>query len=357
MIWRVACLATVLGFLAVGTLHATGVRTLTGVGASFPAPIYARWADLYYRQTGNRINYQSLGSNAGIQQARIGTVDFAGSDMPLAENDLRQEGMIQFPVLIGGVVPVVNIQGVASGRLQLDGETLAGIYLGRIRNWNDPAIVRLNPEVRLPDAPIMAIRRADGAGATFAFTDYLSRSSPAWRDQIGAGPAVRWSVGAAGKGNEGVAAFVQRLPDSIGYVEYSYALQNHMTMVALRGQTGARIEPEAENFLAALERMQWSPRFVPMTDPAIAGTAADRAWPIMTATFVLVRSRATDPAKTDAVQRFFGWAYTHGDAVARDLGYFPIPARLKARIRASWREAGASDCMRAATAGREPKDI
>ncbi|MGZ5132411.1 MAG: phosphate ABC transporter substrate-binding protein PstS, partial [Caldimonas sp.] len=223
-------------------------QDMTGAGATFPAPIYAKWADAYNKSTGARLNYQSVGSGAGIQQIRAKTVDFGASDMPLSDEALAKDGLMQFPTVIGGVVPVVNIKGIAPGQIKLTGQVLGDIYLGKISKWNDPALTALNPGVPLPDEAISAVRRADGSGTTFLFTNYLSKVNAEWKAKVGEGTAVNWPAGAGGKGNEGVSAFVQRLPNSIGYVEYAYAKQNKMTYALLKNKDGHFVAPDSDNF-------------------------------------------------------------------------------------------------------------
>src|SRR5829696_4518845 len=250
----------------VGAALATAVsmaaaQDVTGAGATFPAPVYAKWADVYNKATGVRINYQSVGSGAGIRQIRGKTVDFGASDAPLSDADLAKDGLIQFPTVIGGVVPVVNIKGILPGQMKLTGQVLGDIYLGKVTKWNDPAIVALNPGVPLPDAAIAVVRRADGSGTSFIFTNYLSKVNPDWKAKVGEGTAVNWPAGAGGKGNEGVSAYVQRLPNSIGYVEYAYAKQNKMAFTLLKNKDGNFVPPDADNFKAAAAGAEWSKTF------------------------------------------------------------------------------------------------
>ncbi|MBP7566360.1 MAG: phosphate ABC transporter substrate-binding protein PstS [Burkholderiaceae bacterium] len=307
-------------------------QDVTGAGASFPAPVYAKWADAYNKATGAKVNYQSVGSGAGIKQIQAKTVDFGASDAPLSDEQLAKDGLIQFPTVIGGVVPVINVKGFAPGQLKLTGAVLADIYLGKIAKWNEPAIASLNPGVTLPDAPIAVVRRADGSGTTFAFTEYLTKVSPAWKADVGTGTAVKWPTGAGGKGNEGVSAFVMRLPDSIGYVEYAYAKQNKMSHVALQNADGAYVQPDDETFKAAAAGIDWSKSFA----QSLTNASGKTAWPISTATFILVYTKPDNPAKTAAALKFFDWAYTNGDKAASDLDYVPFPANVKTAIRTSW---------------------
>ncbi len=272
---------TLLGGLMAAALLATGsaavAQDMTGAGATFPAPIYAKWADSYNKATGARLNYQSVGSGAGIQQIRAKTVDFGASDMPLSDDVLAKDGLMQFPTVIGGVVPVVNIKGIAPGQIKLTGQVLGDIYLGKITKWNDAALTALNPGVPLPDEAISPVRRADGSGTSFIFTNYLSKANPDWKAKVGEGTAVNWPTGAGGKGNEGVAAFVQRLPNSIGYVEYAYAKQNKMTYTLLKNKDGNFVPPDAENFKAAAAGADWSKTLLPGADrPGRQGRLADQ---------------------------------------------------------------------------------
>jgi phosphate transport system substrate-binding protein len=274
-IWTLAALAL---------CAAAGAQEVTGAGASFPAPVYAKWADAYHKATGARINYQSVGSGAGIRQIRGKTVDFGATDMPLKDADLAKDGLIQFPTVIGGVVPVVNLKGIGPGQLRLTGSLLADIYLGKVKRWNDPAIVALNPALPLPDAAIAPIRRADGAGTTFLFTNYLSKVSPAWKEKVGEGTAVKWPLGAGGKGNEGVAAFVVRLPNSIGYVEYAFAKLVRMSTVQLQNREGRFIVPDDHSFKSAAAGAQWDKSF----HQILTDLPGAEAWPITGATFILM---------------------------------------------------------------------
>ena len=310
-------------------------QEITGAGASFPAPVYAKWASEYNKATGVKVNYQSVGSGAGIKQIDAKTVDFGASDMPQTDDVLKSKGQFQFPTVIGGTVPVVNIKGVAAGQLKLDGDVLAGIYLGKIIKWTDPAIKALNPGLALPDADIAPVRRADGSGTTFNFTNYLSRVNTEWKTKVGEGTAVNWPVGAGGKGNEGVAAFVNRLPNSIGYVEYAYVKQNKMTYALMKNKDGAFVAPTAEAFKAAAAGADWSKSFYQLiTDQPGKGT-----WPISTATFILMHDVQDKPANATQVFKFFDWAYKSGDKAAMDLDYVPLPDSVIAIIEKSWANA------------------
>ena len=326
---------SLLGSLVVCTLLGAPVamaQDMTGAGATFPAPIYAKWADAYHKATGARLNYQSIGSGAGIQQIRAKTVDFGASDMPLSDEVLAKDGLMQFPTVIGGVVPVVNIKGIAPGQIKLSGQLLGDIYLGKITKWNDPALVALNPGVPLPDEAIAVVRRADGSGTSFIFTNYLSKANPDWKAKVGEGTAVNWPTGAGGKGNEGVSAFVQRLPNSIGYVEYAYAKQNKMTYTLLRNKDGNFVPPDADNFKAAAAGADWSKSFFQV----LTDQAGKDSWPISGATFILMYKTQDKPVNATNSLKFFDWAYGNGDKMADDLEYVPLPAALKEMVRKSW---------------------
>ena len=307
-------------------------QDVTGAGATFPAPIYAKWADAYNKATGVRINYQSVGSGAGIRQIKAKTVDFGATDMPLKDDELAKDGMVQFPTVIGGVVPVVNVKGITPGQLKLTGQVLGDIYLGKVAKWNDVAIAALNPGVALPDAPIAVVRRADGSGTTFIFTNYLSKVNAEWKDKAGEGTAVNWPTGAGGKGNEGVSAFVQRLPNSIGYVEYSYAKQNKMSHVMMRNQAGNFVGPDEDTFKAAAAGADWSKSFYQI----LTEQAGKDAWPLTGATYVLMYKSQDKPANAASALKFFDWAYASGDKMASDLEYVALPDSLKTLIRKQW---------------------
>ena len=327
-------LTRALAVAATSTLLAVSAfaQDVTGAGATFPAPLYAKWADAYNKATGIKINYQSVGSGAGMRQIRGKTVDFGASDVPLTDADLAKDGLIQFPTVIGGVVPVVNVRGVGPGQMRLTGQVLGDIYLGKVTKWNDPAIKALNPNLALPDAAIAPVRRADGSGTTFIFTNYLSKVNAEWKTRVGEAAAVNWPTGAGGKGNEGVAAFVQRLPNSIGYVEYSYARTNKMAHVQLRNQAGNFVNPDDSSFKAAAAGADWTKSFYQiLTEQPGAGS-----WPITGATFILMHAKQDKPAQGSASLRFFEWAYNNGDAMATELEYVPLPATVKDLVRREW---------------------
>ena len=323
--------------LALSLAWATGAavaQDVTGAGATFPAPIYAKWADAYNKATGARINYQSVGSGAGIRQIRGKTVDFGASDMPLTDAELAKDGLIQFPTVIGGVVPVVNIKGIAPGQIRLTGQVLGDIFLGKITKWNDPALTALNPGVPLPDAAISPVRRADGSGTTFIFTNYLSKVNEEWKSKVGEGTAVNWPAGAGGKGNEGVAAFVQRLPNSIGYVEYAYAKQNKMSFVLMKNADGNFAAPDDANFKAAAAGADWSKTFYQI----LTEQPGKDTWPISGATFILMYKNPEKPANASNTLKFFEWAMASGDKMAAELEYVTLPDPVKALVRKQWAE-------------------
>ena len=325
------------GVFAFGLLAAASLASAqdaTGAGATFPAPIYAKWADAYHKATGAKINYQSVGSGAGIKQIKSKTVDFGASDMPLKDEDLAADGLVQFPTVIGGVVPVVNIKGIQPGQIKLTGQVLGDIYLGKITKWNDAAITALNPGVALPDDAIAVVRRADGSGTSFLFTNYLSKVNPDWKAKVGEGTAVNWPTGAGGKGNEGVSAFVQRLPNSIGYVEYAYAKQNKMSFVQLKNKDGHVVKPDDDTFKAAAAGADWSKSFYQV----LTDQAGKDAWPITGATFILMHKAQDKPASASNALKFFEWAYVNGDKSAEDLDYVPLPAKVKDLTRKLWSE-------------------
>jgi phosphate transport system substrate-binding protein len=307
-------------------------QDVTGAGATFPAPIYAKWADAYNKATGARINYQSVGSGAGIRQIKAKTVDFGASDMPISDADLAKDGMVQFPTVIGGVVPVVNIKGIAAGQIKLTGAVLGDIYLGKVVKWNDAALTALNPGVPLPDAAIAVVRRADGSGTSFIFTNYLSKVNAEWKDKVGEGTAVNWPTGAGGKGNEGVAAFVQRLPNSIGYVEYAYVKQNKMTYTLLRNKDGQFVAPNDTAFKAAAAGADWNKTFYQIT----TDQPGKEAWPITNPTYILMYKNQEKPASAAASLKFFDWAFNSGDTMADELDYVPLPDSVKGLVRKLW---------------------
>ena len=308
---------------------------ITGAGATFPYPIYAKWADAYRKETGIGMNYQSIGSGGGIKQIAAKTVDFGASDMPLKPEELEKTGMIQFPTVIGGDVPVVNLKGIMPGQLKLSGAVLADIYLGKINKWNDPAIAGLNAGVQLPASAINVVHRSDGSGTTFIWTNYLSKMSPEWKSKVGEGTSVNWPVGVGGKGNEGVASYVQRIEGSIGYVEYAYVLQNKMAFALVRNREGNFVAPSAKAFQAAAAGADWkaSPgMYVILTD-----APGKDAWPIAGATFILMHRTQDKPENAREVLKFFDWAYAKGDRLAQELDYVPMPDGVVRLIQSNWK--------------------
>ena len=326
-------LVPVAAALCMGAFAAHAADSVTGAGASFPAPIYSKWAEAYNKATGNQINYQSVGSGAGIKQIKEKTVDFGASDMPLKDDDLAAAGLVQFPTVIGGVVPVIHVEGVKPGQLKLTGAVLADIYLGKVTKWNDAAITALNPGVKLPDAVITPVHRADGSGTSFIFTNYLSKVNADWKAKVGEGAAVNWPAnGLAGKGNEGVAQNVQRLPNSIGYVEYAYAKQSKMDYVQLKNAAGNFVEPDDLTFKAAAAGADWTKSFYQL----LTEQQGKDSWPITGATFILMHTAQDKPAQATASLKFFDWAYANGDKAAADLDYVALPDALKALIHTKW---------------------
>ncbi len=325
-------IAAAAALVCAGTGLAAGI---TGAGATFPYPIYAKWAAAYKTETGTGMNYQSIGSGGGIKQITAKTVDFGASDMPLTPAELDKHGLMQFPTVIGGVVPVINVAGVASGTLKLDGATLANIYLGKIVKWNDPALAALNPDVKLPDQNITVVHRSDGSGTTFIFTNYLSKVSANWKSAVGEGTAVSWKAGTGGKGNEGVASYVQRIKGSIGYVEYAYALQNKMNPVQMKNRDGGFVSPGEVSFKAAAANAQWdkAPGFYEI----LTNEPGKDSWPISGATFILMHKMQENPATAKEVLKFFDWVYANGSQMASELDYVPLPENVQNLIRKAWK--------------------
>lgn len=307
---------------------------ISGAGATFPYPIYAKWADAYKTKTGVGLNYQSIGSGGGIKQIKAKTVTFGASDMPLKPDDLKAAGLLQFPMIIGGVVPVVNIKGIAPGSLLLDGATLASIYLGDIAKWDDPRIKKLNPKLMLPGTAIAPIYRSDGSGTNFLFSDYLSKESADFKDKVGANTSVQWPVGIGAKGNEGVANMTTQTDGAVGYVEYAYAKQNKMSYAMLTNKAGKAVAPSAESFQAAAANADWAGSdsyYVILTDQAGAGS-----WPITGASFILLYRQPDDATPVGEALKFFAWAYKDGGKLAADLDYVPLPAALVTQVKKTW---------------------
>ena len=310
---------------------------ITGAGATFPYPIYAKWAEAYKQKTGVGLNYQSIGSGGGIKQIRSKTVDFGASDAPLKSDELAKDGLIQFPMVMGGVVPVVNIDGVQPGRMKLTGAVLADIYLGKISKWNDARIVSLNGDLKLPDRAITVVHRADGSGTTFIFTNYLSKVSNEWKDKVGNNASVSWPAptSSGGKGNEGVASFVQRIKGAIGYVEYAYAKQNKMAYTLLRNKEGAFVAPNDKTFQSSAAGADWknSPGFYEI----LTEEPGRNSWPITGATFILMHKVQSDAGKAKEVLKFFSWAYQNGDQMALELDYIPMPDEVVKLVESAWK--------------------
>ena len=324
--------------LGICAASAASAATITGAGATFPYPIYAKWAEAYKAKTGTGMNYQSIGSGGGIKQINAKTVNFGASDMPLKPEILEKNGLVQFPTVMGGVVPVVNVAGIKAGDMKLTGKVLADIYLGKIRKWNDPAIAELNKGLSLPNADITAVNRSDGSGTTFIFTNYLSKVSPEWKEKVGNSTSVAWPAptAAGGKGNEGVASFVQRLKNSIGYVEYAYAKQNHLAYTLLQNREGHFVRPYDKAFQAAAAGADWkhSPGFYEI----LTDEPGKDSWPITGATFILMHKTQSDAATAKEVLKFFDWAYANGDAMALSLDYIPMPDSVVALIHDEWKQ-------------------
>jgi phosphate transport system substrate-binding protein len=323
-------IAGIAGALFAVTVHATDI---TGAGSTFAAPIYTKWADAYQKSGGGKVNYQGIGSSGGIKQIQAKTVDFAGSDAPMKDDELAKSGLFQFPTVVGGVVPAINVPGVKPGELVLSGSVLGDIYLGKIKKWNDPAIVALNPKVKLPDTDIAVVRRADGSGTTFIWTHYLSAVNPEWRSKVGEGATVSWPTGTGGKGNDGVAAFVTRLPGAIGSVEWAYAKQNHMTYTAMKNESGAVVEPKTQTFKAAAAGADWSKSFYQI----LTNQPGKDAWPVVGATFVLLHTTQDKPEQGKETLKFFGWAFKNGQLAAADLDYISLPDSVVAEIETQWK--------------------
>lgn len=307
---------------------------LTGAGATFPFPIYSKWAEAYKAQTGIGLNYQSIGSGGGIKQIKSKTVDFGASDMPLKIEELEKEGLVQFPAVIGGVVPVINLEGITSGQIKLTSDVVAGIFLGKIRLWNDPAIVQLNPDLKLPDKVITVVHRSDGSGTTFLFSNWLSKTNAEWKATVGEGTAIKWPTGVGGKGNEGVAAMIMQAKGSIGYVEYAYAKKNKLAHAQLKNRDGKFVEPDDDTFKAAANQAEWT------TTNGMYNILTDQpgknSWPITGASYILMHRQQQDPLVGRAVLKFFNWAYNNGGQMATDLDYVPLPKDVVSKVRVEW---------------------
>ncbi len=327
--------AAMMAAITLSSSFAVQAATINGAGATFPYPVYAKWAYVYNKKTGKKLNYQSIGSGGGIKQIKARTVDFGASDAPMKPAELDKFGLMQYPMVMGGVVPVVHIAGIKANQLKLSATTLADIFLGKISKWNDSRIVAENKDLALPNQNINIVHRSDGSGTTWIFTNYLTKVSKSWADTLGNGKAVAWPAGVGGKGNEGVAAFVKKLKGSIGYVEYAYALQNHMATALLQNKAGNYVAPTAENFQAAAVGADWAHAkgyYIVLTDQPGA-----KSWPITGASFILMYKKQTNPAQAKEVLQFFDWSYKNGATAARSLDYVPIPDSVSNLVRATWK--------------------
>lgn len=327
----IASLAVALG---VALSAPASAADISGAGATFPYPVYAKWADAYKRKTGIGMNYQSIGSGAGVKQIQARTVTFGATDAPLKGPDLEKHRLVQFPMVLGAIVPIVNIDGIGPGELVLDGRTLARIYLGEIKKWNDPALVALNPALKLPDRPILPVRRSDGSGTTFNFTQYLARVHPDFEAKVGVGTAVEWPIGLGSKGNEGVANNVLQMKGTIGYVEYAFAKQNAISYARMVNREGRTVAPETKSFMAAAANADW--KSAPGFGISLNDQRGPDSWPMTVPTFILVPREPKDPAAAAAALSFFAWAFSEGDRLADDLGYVPLPDSLVREVKASW---------------------
>jgi phosphate transport system substrate-binding protein len=321
--------------LAAVLLSSAHAAEISGAGATFPYPIYAKWAEAYKAKTGLNMNYQSIGSGGGIKQIQSKTVDFGASDMPLKPDELEKSGLMQFPMIMGGEVAVINVKGVETGKLKLDGKTLADIYLGKITKWNDPALAKLNPGMKLPDQAMAVVHRSDGSGTTFIFTNYLSKVSPEWKDKVGENTAVEWPVGLGGKGNEGVAALVSRTDGAIGYVEYAYAKQNKMNYSLLSNKEGVYNQPDAKAFQAAAANADW--QGAPGYYLLLTDQPGKDSWPITGASFILMHKNQEKPENAKEVLAFFDWSYKNGQRMADDLDYVPMPDPVVKLVEETWK--------------------
>jgi phosphate transport system substrate-binding protein len=314
---------------------------ITGAGATFPFPVYSKWAEAYKKETNIGLNYQSIGSGGGIRQIKAKTVDFGATDAPLKGDDLDKSGLVQFPTVLGGVVPVVNIPGLKTGELKLTGDIIADIYRGQVKKWNDPRIAQINQGVTLPDANITPVYRSDGSGTTSIFTDYLSNVSPEWKSSLGMGTTVNWPAGQGGKGNEGVAATVKQVANSIGYVEYAYAKQNNIPFAQVKNKDGQFVKPDEKTFAAAAANADWSA--APGFGISLVNQAGAEAWPITGATLILVYKSPDKPEQVAEVLKFFDWAYRNGDRMAADLDYVPLPEKVVEQVRQTWKDVKSKD--------------
>jgi phosphate transport system substrate-binding protein len=325
---------TVLAAALVGAAVSAFALDISGAGATFPYPVYSKWADTYKKETGNGLNYQSIGSGGGIKQIIANTVTFGATDAPLKPEDLEKNGLVQWPQVMGGIVPVINLDGVAAGDLVIDGPSLAKIFLGDIKTWNDPVLVKLNPSVKLPDSPIAVVHRSDGSGTSFNFTDYLSKVSADWKSKVGSAAAVEWPLGLGAKGNEGVANTVANTKGAIGYVEYAYAKQNKMNFAKMVNHDGKTVAPETKSFQAAATNADWA--HAPGYYQILTDQKGAASWPITAATFILVHKQPKDVAATSEALKFFSWAFKNGAKDAEALDYIPMPDNVVGMIKKTW---------------------
>ncbi len=325
-----------LSALLLGAAGAVQAAEITGAGATFPYPIYAKWADAYHKETGTKMNYQSIGSGGGIKQISAKTVDFGASDKPLSQEELDKAGLMQFPAIMGGVVPAINLKGIKSGEIKLTGALLADIYLGKIKKWNDPALQAINRDVKLPDMDIAVVHRSDGSGTTFLFVNYLSKVSPEWKSTVGEGTSVKWPTGLGGKGNEGVASNVQKIEGTIGYVEYAYAKQNKLTVTMLGNAAGKFIQPSDDAFKAAAAGADWAK--TPGMEVILTNQAGEHSWPMTGASFILMHKVQDKPEVAAAVLKFFAWSFKNGQKMADELDYVPMPDAVVKLVQAEWKK-------------------
>jgi phosphate transport system substrate-binding protein len=331
---KITLATAALAFSSLAAPMAVWAADLSGAGATFPYPVYAKWADAYKKETGVGLNYQSIGSGGGIKQIKAKTVTFGASDAPLPGKELDESGLAQFPMVMGGIVPVVNLDGIKSGDLVIDGPTLAKIFLGDIKKWDDPAIAKLNPSVKLPAQAIAIVHRSDGSGTTYNFSYYLSEASPDWKSKVGTNTAVQWPAGIGAKGNEGVANNVANTKGAVGYVEYAYALQNKLTYTKMVNKSGKTVSPTAEAFQAAAANADWNSQ--PGFGVILANQPGDKAWPMTAATWILIYKQPTDTAATGEALKFFAWAYKKGAKTAEELDYVPMPDKVVKDVEAYW---------------------
>ncbi len=324
------------GVVAFGAASAAQAQDITGAGATFPAPVYAKWAEAYKAATGAQLNYQAIGSGGGIKQIVAKTVDFGASDDPLSGDDLTKNGLLQFPAVIGGVVAVFNVPGIGANQMVLNGAVLGDIYRGSIKTWNDPALVKLNPSLKLPDTAITLIYRSDSSGTTAVFTDYLAQTNPAFKASPGAGKTVNWPAGVGGRGNAGVAANVTKIAGAIGYVEYAYAKQNKMSYAAMLNRDGKKVEADDLTFAAAADKADWNSE--PGFGVNLNNQGGEKAWPITSASFILMHKAAADPKRSAEALKFFKWSLANGGKLATDLDYVPLPANVVKQIESSWKD-------------------